>query len=111
MVKDVQRAWLNANSGYLRLELTNDLLVQAVESPGFGASTLQTGFSEIRCMKSGAVGKSQAEIAQAKARYDYLKEPGDAGLRDRPDSVGVFSNAPTSRVRERRLHNHGKVFA
>jgi len=29
IVRDVRRAWLTANSGYLRLELTTDLLAQA----------------------------------------------------------------------------------
>jgi len=74
IVKDVQRAWLNANSGYLRLELTNDLLVQASKALDLAQARYKLGFSEIVALSQAQLSKSQADVAQAKARYDYLKE-------------------------------------
>ena len=73
-MKDVQRAWLNANSGYLRLELTNDLLVQASKALDLAQARYKLGFSEIVALSQAQLSKSQADVAQAKARYDYLKE-------------------------------------
>jgi outer membrane protein len=74
IVKDVQRAWLNANSGYLRLELTNELLALASKALDLVEARYKLGFSEIVALSQAQLNKTQAEIAQENARYDYQKE-------------------------------------
>jgi outer membrane protein len=74
IVRDVQRAWLNANSGYLRLELTNELLAHASKALDLARGRYKLGFSEIVALSQAQLNKTQAEVAQVRARYDYLKE-------------------------------------
>jgi outer membrane protein len=74
IVRDVQRAWLNANSGYLRLELTTELLAQASKALDLARARYKLGLGEIVALSQAPLNKTQAEIARANARYDYLKE-------------------------------------
>jgi len=74
IVRDVQRAWLDANSGYQRLDLTNQLLVQASKAVELAQARYKLGISSIIELSQAQLNQTQAEIAQASARYDYQAE-------------------------------------
>lgn len=74
IVRDVQRAWLDANSGYQRLGLTNQLLEQASKALELAQERYKLGLSSIIELSQAQLNQTQAEIAQAGARYDYQAE-------------------------------------
>jgi outer membrane protein len=74
IARDVQRAWLDANSGYQRLALTNQLLAQASKAEDLAQARYKLGLSSIIELSQAQLNKTQAEIAQASARYDYQTE-------------------------------------
>jgi outer membrane protein len=74
IVRDVQRAWLDANSGYQRLDLTNQLLAQASKAVELAQARYKLGISSIIELSQAQLNQTQAEIAQASARYDYQAE-------------------------------------
>ena len=74
IVRDVQRAWLDANSGYQRLGLTNQLLDQASKAVELAQARYKLGISSIIELSQAQLNQTQAEIAQASARYDYQAE-------------------------------------
>jgi outer membrane protein len=74
VVRDVQRAWLDANSGYQRLGLTNQLLEQASKALELAQARYKLGLSSIIELSQAQLNQTQAEIAQASARYDYQTE-------------------------------------
>ena len=74
IVRDVQRAWLDANSGYQRLGLTNQLLEQASKALELAQERYKLGLSSIIELSQAQLNQTQAEIAQASARYDYQAE-------------------------------------
>ena len=74
VVRDVQRAWLDANSGYQRLGLTNQLLEQASEALELAQARYKLGLSSIIELSQAQLNQTQAEIAQVSARYDYRAE-------------------------------------
>jgi outer membrane protein len=74
IVQDVQRAWLDANSGYQRLGLTNQLLEQASKAVELAQARYKLGISSIIELSQAQLNQTQAEIAQASARYDYQAE-------------------------------------
>jgi outer membrane protein len=74
VVRDVQRAWLDANSGYQRLGLTNQLLEQASKALELAQARYKLGLSSIVELSQAQLNQTQAEIAQASARYDYQAE-------------------------------------
>ncbi|MGB9405401.1 MAG: TolC family protein [Candidatus Acidiferrales bacterium] len=74
IVRDVQKAWLNANSGYQRLALTDQLLAQASEALKLAQARYKLGLSAIVELSQAQLNLTQAEIEQASARYDYQTE-------------------------------------
>ena len=74
IVRDVQKAWLDANSGYQRLGLTNQLLEQASKAVELAQARYKLGISSIIELSQAQLNQTQAEIAQASARYDYQAE-------------------------------------
>jgi outer membrane protein len=74
IARDVQRAWLDANSGYQRLGLTNQLLAQASKAADLAQARYKLGLSSIIELSQAQLNKTQAEISQASARYDYQAE-------------------------------------
>jgi outer membrane protein len=74
IVRDVQRAWLDANSGYQRLGLTDQLLEQASKAVELAQARYKLGISSIIELSQAQLNQTQAEIAQASARYDYQAE-------------------------------------
>jgi outer membrane protein len=71
VVRDVQKAWLNANSAYQRLSLTDQLLQSAKQALDLAQERYKLGLSSIIELSQAQLNETQAEIAQAGAKYDY----------------------------------------
>ena len=69
--RDVRVALLDAQSGYQRLDLTNQLLDQAAQSQELAEARYNLGLSSIVELSQAQLNKTRAEIEQASARYDY----------------------------------------
>jgi outer membrane protein len=74
VVRDVQKAWLNANAGYQRLSLTDQLLKNAMQALDLAQERYKLGLSSIIELSQAQLNETQAEIAQAGAKYDYEAE-------------------------------------
>ena len=74
IIREVQKAWLNAISGYQRLALTDQLLDQATKAFDLAQSRYHLGLSSIIELSQAELNKTQAEIDQASAKYDYQIE-------------------------------------
>jgi outer membrane protein len=71
VVRDVQKAWLNANSAYQRLSLTDQLLQNATQALDLAQERYKLGLSSIIELSQAQLNETQAQIAQAGAKYDY----------------------------------------
>jgi outer membrane protein len=71
IVRDVQKAWLNANSAYQRLSLTDQLLAEANQALDLAQERYKLGLSSIIELSQAQLNQTQAEIEQTSARYDY----------------------------------------
>jgi outer membrane protein len=71
IVRDVRTAWLNANSGYQRLSLTEQLLQEATQALDLAQARYKLGLSSIIELSQAQLGETQAEIEQASAKFDY----------------------------------------
>jgi outer membrane protein len=71
IVRDVRTAWLNANSGFQRLSLTEQLLAAANQALDLAQSRYKLGLSSIIELSQAQLNQTQAEIAEASAKYDY----------------------------------------
>jgi outer membrane protein len=71
IVRDVRTAWLNANSGFQRLSLTDQLLYEATQAFDLAQARYKLGLSSIVELSQAQLGLTQAEITQASAKYDY----------------------------------------
>ena len=69
--RDVQTAWLNAQTAFQRLDLTSQLLDQAVQSLDLAQSRYDLGLSSIVELNQALLNKTQSELEQASAKYDY----------------------------------------
>jgi outer membrane protein len=74
IVRDVRKAWLNANSGYQRLDLTQKLLDQANQALDLAQQRYKLGLSSIIELSQAQLNQTQAQISQASAKYDYASE-------------------------------------
>lgn len=71
VVRDVRTAWLNANSSYQSLAVTDQLLQQADLSVKLAQARYNLGLSSIVELTQSLLNQTQAQIAQASAHYDY----------------------------------------
>lgn len=71
VVRDVRMAWLNANSAYQRLSVTDKLLAQANQALDLATSRYKLGLSSIVELSQAQLNQTQAQIVQAGAKYDY----------------------------------------
>ena len=71
VARDVTLAWLQVKTGYQRVDLTNQLLTQASDALELAQSRYNLGLSSIVELTQAQLNKTEAEIAQASARYDY----------------------------------------
>lgn len=69
--RDVRLAWLNANSAFQRLSVTEELLNEAKLAEDLAASRYRMGLSSIIELTQAQLNLTQAEIAEASAKYDY----------------------------------------
>jgi outer membrane protein len=71
IVRDVQTAWLNANSAFQRLSVTERLLNEANQALDLAQSRYSLGLSSIIELSQAELNQTEARIAQASAAYDY----------------------------------------
>jgi outer membrane protein len=69
--RDVQVAWLNASTAYQRLDLTAQLLNQAVQALDLAQTRYDLGLSSIVELSQAQLNKTSAEIVSASAKYEY----------------------------------------
>jgi len=71
IVRDVRTAWLNSNSAFERLSVTQQLLNQANQALDLAQSRYKLGLSSIVELSQAQLNQTQAEIVQASAKYEY----------------------------------------
>ncbi len=71
IVRDVRTAWLNANSAFQRLSVTQQLLNEATQAFDLAQSRYGLGLSSIVELSQAQLNLTQAEIEQVSAQYDY----------------------------------------
>ena len=71
IVRDVRTAWLNAGSAFQRLTVTAQLLNQTTQAFDLAQSRYGLGLSSIVELSQAQLNVTQAQIAQASAKYDY----------------------------------------
>jgi outer membrane protein len=71
IVRDVTQAWNDANSGYQRLSVVQQLVNQAMLALSLAQSRYQLGLSSIVEFTQAQLNLTQAQIEQVNAAYDY----------------------------------------
>ena len=71
IVRDVNKAWLDANSGYQRLSVVQQLVNQAGLALNLAQARYQLGLSSIVELTQAQLNLTQAQIEQVNATYDY----------------------------------------
>ena len=71
IVRDVQTAWLNANSAFQRLSVTERMLNQANQALDLAQGRYSLGLSSIIELSQAELNQTSARIEQASAMYDY----------------------------------------
>jgi outer membrane protein len=71
IVRDVNKAWLDANSGYQRLAVVQQLVDQATQALSLAQARYQLGLSSIVELTQAQLNLTQAQIEQVNATYDY----------------------------------------
>jgi len=72
VARDVTQAWVQVRTGFQRVDLTNQLLAQATDALDLAQQRYNLGLSSIVELTQAQLNKTEAEIAAASARYDYL---------------------------------------
>lgn len=71
IARDVRTAWLNAQSAYQGLSVTEQLLDQAKKALDLAQARYKLGLSSIVELSQAQLNETQAEIVEASAKYDY----------------------------------------
>jgi outer membrane protein len=71
VARDVTMAWVQVKTGFQRVDLTNQLLTQARDALDLAQQRYNMGLSSIVELTQAQLNETEAEIAQASARYDY----------------------------------------
>jgi outer membrane protein len=71
ITRDVRTAWLNANSAFQRLAVTEQFLAEARQAYDLAQARYKLGLSSIIELSQAQLNQTQAEIAEASAKYDY----------------------------------------
>src|SRR5260370_16292455 len=71
IVRDVNKAWLDANSGYQRLSVLQQLLDHATQALNLAQARYQLGLSSIVELTQAQLNLTQAQIEQVNETYDY----------------------------------------
>jgi len=71
VTRDVRAAWLDANTDFQNLSLTEKLLSEANEALQLAQSRYTLGLSSIVELSQAQLNQTQAQIDEASAKYDY----------------------------------------
>ena len=71
IAQDVRFAWLNVNSAYQRLSLTQQLLDQTTQAFDLAKGRYQLGLSSIIEISQAQLNLTEAQVEQVSAQYDY----------------------------------------
>jgi outer membrane protein len=71
IARDVRTAWLNAGSAFQRLSVTEQLLNEAKLAEDLASSRYRMGLSSIIELSQAQLNLTQAQIAEASAKYEY----------------------------------------
>lgn len=71
IVRDVRTAWLNANSAFQKIALTDELLKNATQALDLAQARYKLGLSSIIELSQAQLNETQAELASASAKFDY----------------------------------------
>ena len=71
VARDVQVAWLSAQTAFERLDLTNQLLQQSTDALDLAAQRYGLGLSSIVELTQAQLNQTRAQIEQATARYEF----------------------------------------
>jgi outer membrane protein len=71
IVRDVRTAWLNANSAFQRIALTDQLLKNANQALDLAQQRYKLGLSSIIELSQAQLNETQAELQSADAKFDY----------------------------------------
>ena len=71
IARDVETAWLNANTAYSRLSVTQQLQEQANRALDLAQTRYNLGLGSIVELSQAQLQQTQAEISNAQAGYDY----------------------------------------
>lgn len=71
IVRDVQTAWLNTNSAFQRLSVTEQLVNEANQALELAQARYKLGLSSIIELSQAELNQTQARIEEASATYDY----------------------------------------
>lgn len=71
VVRDVRTAWLNANTAFQRVSLTDQLLKQATDALDLAQARYKLGLSSIIELSQAQLNLTQAELESAGAKYAY----------------------------------------
>jgi outer membrane protein len=71
VARDVRIAWLDAQTAFQRLDLTNQLLAQASDALDLAQQRYNLGLSSIVELTQAQLNQTSAQIEQAAARYEY----------------------------------------
>lgn len=71
VARDVQLAWLSANTAFQNLSLTAELFAEANKALDLAKSRYDLGLGSIVELSQAQLNQAQAGIAQASAKYDY----------------------------------------
>ncbi len=71
VARDVQIAWLDAQTAYQRLDLTKELLAQATDALDLAQQRYDLGLSSIVELTQAQLNQTRAQIEQATAKYEY----------------------------------------
>ena len=74
VARDVRVAWLKANTAYQKLDLTDQLLKEATESLHLAQARYELGLSSIVELSQAQLNETEAELEQARAKYDYQSQ-------------------------------------
>lgn len=69
--RDVRTGWLNANTAYARLSVTQQLLAQSNLAFDLAQTRYRLGLSSIVELSQAQLQQTQAQISNAQAAYDY----------------------------------------
>ena len=71
VARDVTLAWVHVKTAYQQVDLTNQLVAQASDALDLAQQRYTMGLSSIVELTQAQLNKTQADIDQASARYDY----------------------------------------